>query len=85
MKLPIFFGHDVDRSNQQCPGKGQALNIPSITICHENPYKSIDKVGEMVNSGGYDDNTFDLIDLVTYNHTDYNVQPVSIVVQTSPK
>ena len=62
------------------PGKGQALHIPSITICHENPYKSTDKVGEMVKSGGYDDNTFDLFDLVTNKHTSYSVQPVSIVL-----
>jgi len=57
----------------------EGLHIPSITICDENPYKSTDNVREMVKSGEYDDNTFDLSDLVTYEHTSYSVQPVKTI------
>ena len=34
----------------------------------------------MMKFDGYDDNTFDLEDLVTYKHSSYSVRTVSIMV-----
>ena len=63
-------------------GKDQALQIPDITVCHEHPYQSLERIDEMVTSKGYEENTYGLSDLVAYSHRNYSVQTVSFFHKT---
>ena len=63
------------------PGKDQTIQIPDITVCHEHPYQSLERIDEMVTSKGYEENTYGLSDLVAYSHRNYSVQTVSIFSQ----
>ena len=73
----LWYQGSINIKTFSFPGKDQTLQIPDITVCHEHPYKSLERIDEMVKSKGYEENTYGLSDLVAHSHRNYSVQTVS--------